>query len=120
SAHDGNADTELRGALVVVIDQAFTITVEILEVDVAARIGEKRTTYGIGRVKLHRAHGLRALAPLDAEQPAIDAPQLQVQLAVAVVILDVRVVFLIEIGPKLGRHGNVPLAVGQEFAPRRL
>src|SRR6266852_3975517 len=67
SARDHQADAELQEHAPVVIDQAFTETVEVLQMQVAAQVAERRLLQRVGRIQLE-AIRVRNACPCEASR----------------------------------------------------
>src|SRR5258708_1943548 len=115
SACDHQADAELREHAPVVIDQAFTVTVEVLQMQVAAQIAERRLLQRVGHIQLEAVRfGTRALAKRRGELQSVRFADLYQQVHVPAILGNVRVLLLVEVVVYLWRHRDEIVSLEQK------
>src|SRR6185503_6857438 len=118
SARNHQADAELGGHLAVVVDQAFAVSVEILQIEIAAQVSQLACLQWDGEIELDAVRRRSsAFAQSAAELHAVGCPNLDEEVGIATVVGYIGIVFLLHIGVDL-RGNRKEITIGERKRQR--
>jgi len=113
SANDSKPDPHRKFLVLIVAQQALSIAVEGLKIQITAGTGQKWLPNRIGEIELDSVPVLHAIAPQNRPQPAVLLAVAQNQVAIPPVVFYVGVLLtLVEIGVEFGPDEKVPFSYG--------